>query len=86
MQILCYGCRRSMGNNAVEPTSDIRVWYGLHDEQGCGQLPMMSEMFYFSDYVERQNRLPWNPSDAARVLAAPAPSVQGASSPALPSM
>ena len=58
MQIVCYGCHGDMGANRVEATAEITVWYGMHDEWGCGAWLTQSELFDFSRRVDQQNRLP----------------------------
>ncbi len=47
-----------MGEVDVDPTPEIRVWYGLHDWDGCGTGLMQMEAFFLAEHVRKQNALP----------------------------
>lgn len=56
MNILCFGCRRSMGTTNVEPTEEVKVWYGLDPQ--CELFLSLGERAELAQHVEKQNKLP----------------------------
>lgn len=57
MKIVCYGCGKGMGDTDVDPTDEIKVWYGMHE--GC-ETAMIFQMDWhvFNEHVRKQNLLP----------------------------
>ena len=56
MQIVCYSCGKGMGDIDVEPTEEIKVWYGLHDGCEIGMF-LQSDWSIFNEHVRTQNEL-----------------------------
>lgn len=57
MKIVCFGCGQGMGDANVDPTDEIKVWYGMHE--GCeASLTFQSDWYVFNEHVKKQNKLP----------------------------
>lgn len=56
MNIVCFLCGSGMGETNVEPTDEIKVWYGVHP--GCEFFLSIPERFQLDEHVKKQNKLP----------------------------